>query len=332
MRIIPTLFGLATLCIYLVAMPVALAEQDSVVVDSHGDYVITYHDRFGNWITVKWIPATKINPLIRGFTRPAEKNHNHLLYRYTIQNHKDSAQFFSGFRLHASNVTSADSVGPNGWTGDIVLDRAAGSGFLVAWSYWKGDGTWEAGLKPGDTTTGFGFESTDLPGVGAIAAWGAAPPTNGFPDEGPNDEQNPTIIARVDEITSHDEVTLLAAAPRIKIPDPFDAAVVLTGIKAHLDGDLVSMKLVDATLVADLDHWLAAAIAAAQTGNNKAEMNGVQQAQLLLKREYPDVDRDDGDGGDQSDKRSSHIDQLAARVLDFDLRYVVERIDAGDSH
>jgi hypothetical protein len=107
--------------------------------------------------------------------------------------------------------------------------------------------------------------------------------------------------------------------------------VVLTGIKSHLDADLVSLKLVDATLVSELVRWLDAAIAAAKGGNSKALRSALQEARKLLKREYPDIDKEnEEDLGDKGKQKSSRIDRLAAWVLDFDLRYIERRIPRTD--
>ena len=51
----------------------------------------------------------------------------------------------------------------------------------------------------------------------------------------------------------------------------------------------------------------------------------------MLKREYADVDQDDEDWDKDDDKgkekdKSRLIDKLAAKVLDFDLKYIQKRL------
>ena len=317
------------LCVGLVASYAVAAREESIVVDSNGDYIITYHSYLG-WQKVKWIPATKINPSMMGYVRPAEGKPDNLSYRYTVRNGRDSRQFLDVIRLSASNVLSTNPRYPNGWVGDITLDRVAGSGFNVGWSFWSGDGPWETGIKPGGVESGFGFDSKDLPGIGQVALYGARPGGQSFPDEGPNVDS--PIYAEFIRIQTHDEVIRFTAVPRISVSVPYDGATVITNIQKHLDTDLVSLKLVDPVFVAKLDSWFVSAIDAAKQNNTKALRHAIQELRRLLKQEQPDADKED-DGDEQNDDKQKmpkpRIDRLAARVLDFDLRYVQKR-SAGD--
>lgn len=311
------------LCVCLVASFAAVAEQQSIVVDSNGDYVFTY-EGYRGWQKVKWVPATKINPAVRGIIRPVTGKSDNLSYNYTVRNGKDSRQFLVGMRLSASNVLSSDPRKPEGWVGHATLDRAAGSGFIVGWFFRRSGGPWEAGLKPGAAVSGIGLDSKDLPGVGKVALWGASPPGQSFPDEGPNEGPFRDELLRIHD---NDFVTRLAAVPRISVPTPYDAATVLTNIQKHLDTDLVSMKLVDPTLVAQMDPWFAAAIDAAKRNNTVALRNALQELRRLLKQECADVDQE-GSEMETDDKpvAPARIAKLAARALNFDLKYVGSRI------
>ena len=59
----------------------------------------------------------------------------------------------------------------------------------------------------------------------------------------------------------------------------------------------------------------------------------IQEMRELLKREHADVDREEGD--DERGEKDNHndkskpvlIDKLAARILDFDLKYVTRRTE-----
>ena len=48
----------------------------------------------------------------------------------------------------------------------------------------------------------------------------------------------------------------------------------------------------------------------------------------MLKREHEDVDHDEDEKAEEKNERKSarvNIDRLAARILDFDLKYVLKR-------
>lgn len=319
------------LCGCLAISPWVTAQEENIVVDANGDYVITYRGDLG-WEKVTWIPATKINPSVSAIVRPADGKPGNLRYRYAVRNGKDGRQFVGVFRLSASNVLSSRPQSPSKWSGDVTLEGTAGSGFSVGWVRFSGDGPWQVGVKPGETLPGFAFFSKDLPGVGTVSLYGARKGGQSFPDSGP--DENSPIYAEFIRIQTNDEVTRLAAVPRVGVPSPYDAATILTNIQKHLDTDIVNLKLVDSTLVVELDRWLTAAISAAKSGNDKALRADIHEARKLLKQEHEDVDKDDNldqDDTDKATKTKSRIDRLAARVLDFDLRYVESRI-SGKNH
>jgi len=310
---------------FAASFAVAAEQESSIVVDSNGDYVFTYQGYRG-WQKVKWIPATKINPRVKGLVQPVEGKPDNLSYRYTLRNGKDSRQFLVGMRLSASNVRSTEPMKPTGWVGHVTLDHAAGSGFNVGWFFRRYDGPWEAGIKPGNVQSGFGFDSSDLPGVGKIALWGARPGGQSFPDQGPN--MDSPVYEEFNLIISNDFVTRLAAVPRISVPTPFNAVVVLGGIQKHVKDDMASMQLIDPALLALIDRGLTQAIAAAQGGNTSSLRHEIMNLRQLLKQEHADVDKEETDSGDVEDdnKAKRRITKLAARVLDFDLKYVEKRV------
>ncbi len=317
----------------LVASYTAVAEQDSIVVDANGNYVITYKSYLG-WQRVKWIPATKINPAINTVVRRTRTNPDQFSYRYTVRNGQDSRQYLVGMRTQASDMLSTDPDKPGGWTADATVDHATGSGFIVGWSFWRGEGPWEAGLKPGISISGFGIDSKDLPGVGKFALWAAVPPGQSFPDEGPNEEYNPTIIKEFNRIIDYDYVPRLATVPRIEVPSPFDAAVVLAGIRKHLMEELVPMKLVEPVFAEGFGRLLEAAIEAAKRGNTAGLLAHLKDLRRML-RGFGEPEEENHAANKNGDIPEDQINtklwphpvaKLAARVLDFDLKYVLERI------
>ncbi|MEK7711482.1 MAG: hypothetical protein AAB312_00355, partial [Pseudomonadota bacterium] len=100
-------------------------------------------------------------------------------------------------------------------------------------------------------------------------------------------------------------------------------------IQQHVKTDMVSMQLIDPALLAPVDRGLTQAIAAAQGGNTPSLLHEIMNLRQLLKQEHADVDKDDDGDRDDDDKNKAakrQIDKLAARVLDFDLKYVERRV------
>lgn len=92
---------------------------------------------------------------------------------------------------------------------------------------------------------------------------------------------------------------------------------------------MASMQLIDPVLLGLIDRGLAQAIAAAQGGNTISLLHEIKNLRKILKQEHADMDKDDNGGQDNDDKEkktNSPIDKLAARVLDFDLKYVEKRV------
>ncbi len=208
-----------------IAFPV-LAQQESIVIDpATGDYTITYQglDLEGNpkWHQVVYVPATKINPEVKSKFRLNDKHT--FTYDYKIRNHSQSKQAIDGFRGLASHADSGSQITPQDWDGNILPDYdSAGqeSGYRVNWSF-----DTSGGLAPGKSQGGFSFESSHLPGVGVARLTGAVNALNGFPDEGPGDD-NP-IYPEYRKFMRNDFVPRFVAVPKIPVPTPFNATVVL---------------------------------------------------------------------------------------------------------
>jgi hypothetical protein len=131
---------------------------------------------------------------------------------------------------------------------------------------------------------------------------------------------------QLNRLTANDFVLRNAAIPRIPNPTPFNAVVVLGGIQKHVQEDMVAMQLIDPALLALIDRGLTQAIAAAQIGNTSSLLHEIKNLRKLLKQEHADVDQDDdGDDDDKEKQPNPRIAKLAAKVLDFDLKYVEKR-------
>jgi hypothetical protein len=307
------------------------AAQEGVFLDPvTGDYTIRYRgygDALGD---VTFYPHTKIDPAVKSKIGQADDGSINYLYR--VKNGEKSKQNLISLRLTSMHAIANSQNSLPGWRSGMNLISSShpiygDAGYFVSWIFLNklasNEGITTKGLAPG-ASQHFEFRSLLLPGVGIMSLRGSAPITE-YPDEGP--DPTSAVGIELNKLEQNDFVPRIAAVPRIPVPIPYSAVIVLTNIQKHLDTDLISMKLVEPALVTELDRWLGAAIAAAGQGNTQALRTSLQEARKLLKREHADIDKDDDrDEDDKPTQIKSRIDKLAARVLDFDLRYVENRI------
>lgn len=343
------------------SLPARAADQsqpENIAFDpKSGNYLITYETAEDDispramYQTI-YVPPNKINPTVKSMFKSISTGG--FAYRYVLKSGKDSQQNIKRFGVLATSATgatistlgsgyrplgqtdateaalalSADArkvaVGtPAGWDG-AVLPAFGRTGLNIGWT-WK-DGTSRlSGLPPGKSQGGFGYTSEDLPGVGLAGIMGGVP-TLAFAGDGLNDRMG----EQLNEIEKKTNGILRpVAVPTFFIVKPFNAAKLLEYLQAHAKVDLVKFKLIDPALVTQLDPWFTAAIDAAKGGNTVAARYQIKELRRLLKQEHQDVDREDeSDEIDDKDekKAGTRIDKLAARVLDFDLKYIDTRL------
>lgn len=330
------LIGFFSGCLALSA--VAQNPQEGVFLDPQtGDYRVRYLDN-GAMVEGVFFPHTKIDPSIKSKLRIA--NDDYIEYRYKVRNRKAGRQDIDQLILYVSSASTNGLITPSRWSGG-VSPNIGGVGDIVGWDSRiykygigvvtdKNDPRWNEpatlGIAPGGEPSEFGIKSRDLPGIGVIRYLGATGITR-LPGEGP-DPESPVGKAYHD-LRLKDFVPRPAAIPRISNPVPFDAVIVLTDIQKHIKTDMLSMQLADAALVAQLDPWFTSAIDAAKRNNREGLRHAIESLRKLLKQEHTDVDKDDDSDRDEEDeekKSKSRIDKLAARILDFDLKYVEKQV------
>ena len=332
-------------CAVVAGAAIAQTQEERFTIDPNtGDYHIRYRSYTGEWVDVTFVPATKVRPVIVSHLETDKKGTIH--YRYKVTNGKGSKQPIAVISLNVSSVEGRNPIhlkppappgmpsginrmkleSPPGWDGDMTAIYG-NNGLIGGWSDNSSD-QHAPSLAPGRSLSGFGYESRDLPGVGEVRFMGDTP-IQGFPDNGP--DPNTPAGKEFTERQTHDFVARFAAIPKIPVADPFDPAFVLTGIQKHLNQDLVSLNLVDPVFASQLNRGLQAAIDAAKLNNSEAVKGNLKDVRHLLKKEYGDADKGEGeaDGGDDGDRRAHGarlIAPLAAQVLDFDVRYVEARV------
>jgi hypothetical protein len=330
--------------------------SESIVLDPNtGDYQITY---FGtgspgnkkNKVLRQAIlvPATKINPIVGSIFRLRETD---VAYSYRVKNGSVSRQSLISFIIDPvsdivssaplpkrrqdiaiSTIEQFDKIGraaitvPRDWDGSVLTSDAGG--LRIAWGYFLLN-TPSAGLIAGSSQDGFGYSSKDIPGIG-IAQFRGNSPVFGFVDEGPTGE----IDKQLYKLTQNNFVSRSLAIPTIAVPVPFDAAVLLDSIRTQV-ATWPGKQLLDPAFAAQLDRYMVAAANAYRSNQPKAGKENIESVRRLLEHEHKYLDHDDEDNDDTPEHKHAtrlSIDRLAARVLDFDLRYVLKRMEHEHDH
>jgi hypothetical protein len=332
--------------------------RDSIVYDSiSGNYTIIYANP-GNTTVYRmlFIPATKIDPSVRSSFR--REDNMSIVYRYQVKSGKASKQYLEGIYIDpASNIVAdrplplslSEDINksdaemqadidagqkavahPSGWDGIALPSQ--GYGLRISWNTINSNIS--SGLPPGGSLNGLGFTSLDLPGIGDMQFRGEVHYTEflGYDDD---EMLEPTseVAQELTKLENHDFVLRPAAIPNIAVPVPFDAAVLLDRIQTQMH-TWIGMQLLDATFSSQLDRYLVAAADAYRHNQPKAGKDHIEILRKMLKKEHEDLGRDEEHESEKSqekndDKKSVMIAHLAARVLDFDLKYVIKRM-GGD--
>jgi hypothetical protein len=349
--------------VFLVAMLTAIMAHaypgESIVRDpATGDYIITYWNTDldpPGLETTTFVPATKIVPTMQ--SRFSADGAGSIVYRYTVASGVQSKQVLGQIILDPVDSvigtrssrgmrvgTVAESAArklvvkankaalstPAGWDGSVAFGAGerADSSVRIGWDptynlALEKDGE---GIKPGSAVRGFGFSSNALPGIIAAELSGDSP-VHGWSGEGPPEDS--AILQQLNEIEAHDFVPRNVAVPTIAVPEPFDAALLLDRIRTHV-ATWPGKQLLDPAFAAQLDRYMIAAADAYRLNNAKAGKENIKAIRKLLEHEHQYLDHDDEDNDDTAEQKAATrltIDRLAARVLDFDLRYVLKRTE-----
>ncbi len=356
---------LLTVVLAFLVMPslAAAVPGEGIVFDSaSGNYNITYweevsddtgHDLSG-LSKATFEPATKIDPVISSSIKMDENKQ--MVYRYKLSNGMKSKQMLVRFvfdltgNINASRpllkpisgtppdkqsiladliagVQALDT--PSGWDGAAVPNF---SGLRISWSYLRTNFDITQGVKPGASQSGFGFSSQDLPGIGIAQLQGNVK-VYGLQFSGEGVDPGSDIGKQALQLVKNNFVPHSAAVPTIAVPTPFDPAVLLERIQTHMH-TWIGMKLLDATFSSQLDSYFQSAISAYRLNQPQVGKKQIQTMLALINKEHTDLGRDEEHESDKThekndDRKSVLIDRLAARVLDFDLKYVTKRM-GGD--
>lgn len=213
-----------------------------------------------------------------------------------------------------SNAMPNVVLAPPTWRGSI--DRhitGSDSASLISWS--------GGGILPGTEISGLSFSSLDLPGLAQLVLTG--PVDEVWSDTyGPGDDE--IFQHELSNIVDATYPSVNAAAPMIAVPSPFEPAVTLENIQTHVHG-WIAKQLLDPAFSAQLDTSFQAAIAAYRSNQPLAAKTQLDTLRTLIKQQQPDADKNDTTPTVNLPAPPATIDLLAARILYFDLGYVMQR-------
>lgn len=333
-------------------VPTFALDGESIVFNpTTRNYLITYlNSTDDTFRQITFIPATKINPSFK--YKLKLENDGLIHYGYSLTSGRDSQQLVISFLLDpvSSIATSLPDIPLNAPPGKIMddMDMAAKNfdtpipweafmtysigqmSFRVGW-----DTKVKNGLPPGSKAV-FGFKSRDLPGIIKAEVRGYAPGSKQIPGDEPLDSNDGGFGQQYTELVERKNfVPRPAAVATIAVPYPFNAAVLLDRIQTQMH-TWIAMQLLDATFSSQLDRYLTAAADAYRHNQAKAGKEHIQTLRKMLKKEHEDADKDDenedGKHEGKNDNKTKRIliDRLAARVLDFNLKYVLKRMGGED--
>jgi hypothetical protein len=352
-----TLIGLLLTFVMACFLEPAFAlEGESIVFNpATGNYLITYKDSLDEkFHQVTFIPATKINPSIN-CKLELEKNGG-IHYGYTLASGLDGQQdilllIFDPVSSIASDITIppvgevngdmnpavlkaitdnvnamsniADSFDtPSPWRASMAPSDVQNA-FRVGWSIKVANG-----MHPGNQAI-FGFKSIDLPGIIQAEVTGYAPGSKKIPGEETQDAEDGGFGQQYTELVFRKNfVSRPAAVPMIAVPSPFDPAVTLERIQTQMH-TWIAKQLIDPAFATQLDRNFQSAVDAyrnqGQAGNGQ-----IGKMLALLVQQYEELERGDEELVKKKSAVTAQIDKLAALVLYFDLKYVMQRASGGN--
>lgn len=332
------------------ACSAAFAEEGESIVfnPATGNYLITHYSEFDKkFEQLIFIPATKINPMFQSKFK-LEQN-GVIKYEYTLINGPDSRQMIRRFILDpVSSVTSSlPDIPLNAPPGKIMADMMNVASHFdtppAPWRAMMGYSTGEmsfrislgyrqetGGLAPGSKVA-LGFKSLDLPSIIQAEIYAYAPSSQEIDGEELPDAEDGGFGQQYFALIRNNFLRRYAAVPTIAVPSPFDAAVTLERIQANTH-TWIGMKLLDVTFSSQLDRSLTAAADAYRRNQLKAGKDHIQDVRLLLKKAYTDLENqdivDEETGNNQGAQfKNGMIARLAARVLDFNVKYVLKQLE-----
>ena len=335
----------------LASAPTA-AQESLVYQPATGNYTLTYDcGEDGGMVTTTITPFNKIVPTVESsFTRA----NGDVAYRYAVAlatTSRDALRLFAMDPIEQVwNIVEPPSDAMLKGASQEDLQKFKESALATAPQGWKAinstnhNGSARVGwsrvelrpsaFAPGSRQAGFKFSSRHLPGV-VIAKFLGDGATWGFPCESPGSD---TQVGRdLEVLRRNNYVPRFAAAPVIRVRDPFDAIDVLTTLRNHVP-QFEQWQLTDAVFASQIRGYLSEAITNLQAQNTAGGAAALGKLRAALRVKHPTLDSEtvahalppsaiSQNPVDDIRKLVTDYDRvLMARVLDFDAAYVIGRL------
>ena len=357
-----TLFKIAVLFLYTqLGFGIGLLPGESIVRDPvTGDYTAIMwgedDDGNGGLERATFKTATKIEPSVR--TRLKLHQDWGISYQYQVSNGKAAQQSIIlldlyGLPLNTQLLNTQKVIGsdntvliefynfgmqapPNTcWYGSGANNgQTVNLGWMCStWDYATNGKNTSLGIAPGASLGGFGLASLDLPGIFMAKLVGNTKYHN-FSHNGYLNREKSSMGKEMAKIVNNDNIPHNIAAPLISVTNPFDAAIVLDRIRTHV-ATWPGRQLADSAFATQLDGHIQSAADAYRNNQPEAARDHIEILFDMIRREHKGLDheedeesedkRGEKDGDRKASTQRALIDRLAARVLDFDLKYVLKR-------
>ena len=238
---------------------------------------------------------------------------------FEIEHGMDSATTESILKENAAALFT-----PPDWEGSITFGMYDEDNIRIGWNPFRDDVTGKSkdGIKPGVRLAGFGFYSHALPGIGSVQMEGNSSIPKMLKYD-PNSEVS--VIDQLLIIEENDHAYGNAAVPAIILQTPFDPVATLEQLQDHIK-QWTTSELLDRAFHSKLRRSLQEAIKAYRKKDTKVAIEHLETTRQLIRKEQPDSDKSDPQNEENEIlyvTRGLVIDKLAARILDFDLKYVI---------
>jgi len=310
---------------FLVVYTVTCTANSITKDDSSGNYIVIYQgtDNGGQPVvhTVTFVPATKINPLVKSEYSFAGKTR--IKYKYTVRNKAGAEQKITGLHFEGVKVNQQDMIAPPGWhpVSAKISSLEHSTGWLAVAAQTSDKKIAEPGISPGKTEKKFGFIAEYLPGILLLKLKGEAPILE-FPDEGPTGD----LAQELARLESNNYVSVPIAAPLIYMRS--SNTQIIKKLKSQLEA-LISYDYLSKDLGNELAASLGIAKNAVESTDTGSALSALKQAVHLLENEHEDTEENEGERKekDVEDEVRSKVNKKAAQVLKFNLKYLIAQFE-----
>ncbi|MDX8386678.1 MAG: hypothetical protein R8M11_09230 [Gallionella sp.] len=220
---------------------------------------------------------------------------------------------------------SAALFTPPDWEGSITFGMYNEDSIRIGWNPYRDETTGISidGIKPGVSLAGFGFDSHALPGIGSVQMEGGGSSIPNLLQYDPDSDIS--ILDQLLQIEVNDHANDIAAVPTINLQTPFDPIETLERLQDHIK-QWTTSRLLDRAFHSKLRRSIQKAIKAYRNKDSQVAREHLEKTRILVKKEQSDSDKSDPENEMNEIRyitRGLIIDKLAARILDFDLKYVI---------